>query len=298
MTAHDHDHQHGHGHHIDDDHWLAMLDHVELENEVFGAFVTDTAHRLIEIRGPAAPPVRRVLDIGPGPGVGTCAWARLFPEATVVALDASQAMLDRTTARAAAHGLDGRVEVRLAELPAGLDGLVDIDVIWASMVLHHIGNEVVTLAALSDVLAPGGLIAIAEFGDPQRVLPDDLDIGRPGLAERLDAAGTAWVAEMRKGLPGATTSDTYPSMLEAAGLELVDSPRVGLRVDESTSDMTRQVVFGHLQRLRSQFVSGLDADDLATIDILLDPADPRGVMHRNDVFATSSRQIFIARKPS
>lgn len=160
MTSHDHDYQHGH------DHWLAMLDHVELENEVFGAFVTDTAHRLIEIRGPAAPPVRRVLDIGPGPGVGTCAWARLFPEATVMALDASQSMLDRTTARAAAHGLGERVEVRLAELPAGLDGLVDVDVIWASMVLHHIGNEAAMLAALSDVLAPGGLLAIAEFGDP------------------------------------------------------------------------------------------------------------------------------------
>lgn len=42
----------------------------------------------------------------------------------------------------------------------------------------------------------------------------------------------------------------------------------------------------------------LDADDLVTIDILLDPADPRGVMQRADVFATSSRQIFVARKPS
>ena len=76
------------------------------------------------------------LAIGSGPGVGTCELARLFPDAQVVAVDGSPAMLDRTTRRAAAQGLDRRVTTHLAELPGGLDGLAHADVIWATRSTH------------------------------------------------------------------------------------------------------------------------------------------------------------------
>jgi tRNA G46 methylase TrmB len=83
-------HRHHHGHaHFDEADWEAFSVHAELEGELLLAFVTDSAHWIAELRGPDAPPVRRVLDIGSGPGVGTCELARRFPDAHVVAVDGS-----------------------------------------------------------------------------------------------------------------------------------------------------------------------------------------------------------------
>ena len=134
------EHQHG-DHRFTEADWAGLAEHAEREGELFLNFVTDTAQWVGELRGFDAPPVRRVLDIGSGPGVGTCELARMFPEAHVVAVDGSPAMLDHTTRRAAAHGLDRRISTHLAELPDGLDGLEPADVIWASLSLHHVGDE-------------------------------------------------------------------------------------------------------------------------------------------------------------
>ena len=181
MAAHEHVH-------LDEADWQAAVAYIELEGEVLLAFVTDTAAWITELRGPDAPPVRRIVDIGSGPGVGTCELARQFPDAQVIAVDGSPAMLERAAQRAAEQRLDARITTRVAELPDGLDGLGSADVIWASMSLHHIGDEVASLRILHDLLDPRGLIAIAERAEPMRVLPDDLALGRPGLADRLDHA--------------------------------------------------------------------------------------------------------------
>ena len=79
-----------HGHvHLDEADWEAFAGHAEREGELLLSFVTDTRPWIAELRGPDAPPVRRILDIGSGPGVGTCELARLFPDADVVAVDSS-----------------------------------------------------------------------------------------------------------------------------------------------------------------------------------------------------------------
>ena len=174
---------------------------------MFLAFVTDTAAWVTELRGSDAPPVRRVIDIGSGPGVGTCELARLFPEANVIAVDSSPAMLERTTQRAVDHGLQTRISTHIAELPGGLDGIGQADLIWASMSLHHVGDEVASLRLLCELLDPHGLIAIAELAEPMRVLPDGLDLGRAGLVDRLDHAWATWFAGMREGLPDSVPSE-------------------------------------------------------------------------------------------
>src|SRR4051812_36284938 len=180
--------------------WGALVGQAEEEGQLLLAFVTDTASWLAECRGPDAPPVRRVFDIGSGPGVGTCELARMFPAADVVAVDGSAATLERVMQRAAEHGLDQRISTRHTELPDGLDTLGRADVIWASMSLHHVGDETTALRALGATLEPGGLIAIAEVAEPLRFLPEPLDIGSPGLAERLDQAEAEWFDAMRAGL--------------------------------------------------------------------------------------------------
>ena len=130
-------------------------------------------------------------------------------------------MLERTTRRAAAHGLDRRISTRLAELPDGLDDLDPADVIWMSMSLHHIGDETDALRLLRGRLEASGLLAVAEIAEPMRVLPDDLDVGRPGLADRLDRAESEWFAAMRAGLTGSAPSTDLASMLAAAGFDVV-----------------------------------------------------------------------------
>ena len=294
---HEDDHGHTHGHvHIDEADWQAWAADAALEGAVFLAFVTNTAAWLTELRGPDAPPVRRVIDIGSGPGVGTCELARLFPEANVIAVDSSPAMLERTTQRAVDHGLQARVSTHVAELPGGLDGIGQADLIWASMSLHHVGDEVASLRVLRDLLDPRGLIAIAELAEPMRMLPDNLDLGRAGLADRLDHAWATWFAGMREGLPDSVPSRDLPTMLTSAGLDVIGSRLARERFDAPLSDDARRLALGHLRRSRQHFGEQLDDDDLRTLDVLIDPDDPRGVVHRSDVFVASSRQIVIARR--
>jgi SAM-dependent methyltransferase len=285
-------HQHVH---LDEADWSASADRTELEGEVLLGFVTDAATRVRARRAPDAGPVRRILDVGSGPGVGTCELARLFPEAEVIAVDSSPAMLERVTQRTSRLGLDGRVRTHLADLPDGIADLGPADVIWASMSLHHVGDEVAALRALGAVLAPDGLLAIAERADPMRVLPDDLDVGRPGLADRLDRAGAAWFAAMRDGLPSAVPSADLASMVNQAGLEVVVAHLATERLDGPISADARQVALHSLRGSRERFASDLDEDDLAALDVLIDPDDPRSVHHRPDISVVASRRIVIAR---
>jgi SAM-dependent methyltransferase len=296
MATHQHHREHQHDHvHLDEEKWRASAAHLELEGEVLLPFVTDTAAWVTELRGPDAPPVRRVVDIGSGPGVGTCELARQFPAANVIAVDSSPTMLDRTKQRAARQGLEARISTHIAELPGGLEGFGCADVIWASMSLHHIGDEVASLRILRDLLDLYGLIAIAELAEPMRVLPDGLDLGRPGLVDRLESAEAKWFAGMREGLTDSVPSTDLPSMLAAGGLEVVCARLSRLRLDNPLSVDARQVAFGHLRRIREQLEEHLDDDDLHTLDVLTDADDRRSVRHRPDVFVASSRQILIAR---
>ena len=296
VATHSNHPKHSHGEvHLDEADWAEFAEQTELEGELLLGFVTATMERVNELRGPDAPPVRRVLDIGSGPGVGACELARLFPAAQVVALDGSPAMLSRARRRADDHGLGARISTHLAEMPEGLDGMEPVDLIWASMSLHHVGDETALLRVLHDLLAPAGVIAIAEIAEPMRVLPDLLDLGRPGLAQRLEQAGAEWFAAMRDGLTDGAPSTYLPSMLASAGFDVVDARIARERFDPPLSDVARHAVLGHLRRTRTHVSALLDADDLEVIDVLTDEDDPRGVLRRSDVFVNASREIVIAR---
>jgi SAM-dependent methyltransferase len=291
MATHGHDHRHVH---LDEADWQEFAAQTELEGALLLGFVTGTAERAKERRGPDAQPVRRVLDIGSGPGVGTCELARLFPEAHVVAVDGSPAMLARAEQRAQVHGFGGRITTRLAELPGGLDGIEPVDLIWASMSVHHVGDEVALLRLLRDLLTPAGVIAIAELAEPMRLLPDDLDVGPPGLAARLERAGTRWFEAMREGLTDSVASPDLSAMLASAGFAGVTTWTAREQFDPPLSDAGRQVALGHLRRVRTQVGEVLDEEDLHALDVLTDEDDPRGVLHRSDVFVAASRQIALA----
>ncbi len=264
-----------------------MAAFAELEAEVFAGLFADGISLLAELCQGVE--VRRVLDIGCGPGVGTCYLAEGFPSASVVAVDGSATMLERVTARAAGLDLSQRVSTHRAELPAGLAALGRADVAWASMVLHHVGDEVDALRRIRELLEPGGVLAVVERAQPLRVVLDG-DLGRPGIWERLDAASGTWFDDMRAELPHATTSADYASMIVDAGFALLADRVLNVVLDAPLDAAAQRFAHGHLQRTRTLLEGYAEPDDLGALDALLDG----GFLQRADVRLCASRQLYIA----
>lgn len=303
MAAHHH-HDHDAHVHLDEADWAAQTETATAEGELMLGFLTTAIAEAVLIRGDGQGPVRRVLDVGSGPGVGTTELARLFPNAEVTALDASPAMLARAVERGRASGHSARIRTHQAELPGGLEGIDTVDVIWASMSLHHVGDVTAALRALGGALAPGGVLVVAEMADRLRYLPDDVDTERPGLIDRIDTAQAAWFASMRAGLtdhgqghdaPTGAGDDDVIDSLRAGGFDvLVD------RVDREDypaplSELARRVAVVQVRRVREHVGETLDVDDRRVLDALGDEDDPRSLARRDDVSMSASRRIIIAR---
>jgi SAM-dependent methyltransferase len=291
MSHHEHHRNtgsHDHSHVFDSP---EMATYAELEGEVLAGFATEATAVLAELCEKYGMAVRRVLDLGSGPGVGTCALAERFGQATVVAVDSSEAMLARAAARARERGFAHRVETRYIDMTDGLGALGRCDAVWASMSLHHVGDELTALGGMRELLGPDGLLVIIERAGPLRISFADDD---PGVAEtwdRLDAAWSDWFDDMRAGLPGATTSDGYPAMLAAAKFELLVERKLELVIDTSQDSEVRRFAHHHLERTLTQLSGYADAADLAVL------ADGNaGPDSSREIRAT--RHLYIARPTS
>ncbi|MFF8289838.1 class I SAM-dependent methyltransferase [Streptomyces sp. NPDC016309] len=299
--------EHHHGHHAhtssatapahDHTHmdWSEMLPLLENGAELQSPLYRRAAAWLGELV-PAAG-VRRVLDVGSGPGVLTCLLAEAFPYAEVVAVDATPELLERTRERARAASLGDRVTTLRAELPDGIAGLGDADLIWAADSLHHLGDQRGAVAGLAGLLRPGGLLAVVEGGLPTRRLPQDCGIGSPGLEARMDVAHAGWFGEMRAELPGAKEDgDDWRGMLAGAGL-LPSGTRSFLHdVPAPVTDAVRRQIVAGFARHRQSLGDRLSAEDRATLDRLLDPAEPLGLHRRADLFTLTARTVHTARR--
>ncbi|WP_225636915.1 class I SAM-dependent methyltransferase [Streptomyces solaniscabiei] len=309
--AHDHDHQHDHpdkrdhrhepGHHHDHDHdrdidWAAMAPLLEAQAELFTPLYRRAMAWLArEVTEPGL-----IADVGSGPGVVSCLFADAFPGARVVAVDGAGPLLERARDRAARLGVADRFGTLTGELP-GVLGELDYpaDLLWASQSLHHLGDQRAALTALAGHLAPGGTLAILEGGLPARFLPRDIGIGRPGLQARLHAAEEDAFAEMRASLPGSVAeAEDWPALLTAAGLKHTGTCSFLLDLPAPVSDEARAYVAASLSRVRERFGEGLDAEDRATLDRLLDPEDAASVHRRPDVFVLLAHTVYTAVRPA
>ncbi|MFF0066466.1 class I SAM-dependent methyltransferase [Streptomyces sp. NPDC005279] len=289
-----------HGHNHTDVDWEVMAAHLEHSGELQLPVLRATAARLRELLEPEKK-VRRILDIGSGPGVMTCVFAEAFAEAEAVAVDGTPGLLDRALVRAERLGLGGRVSVRHAELPEGLHGgdspgeggLGTADLVWSSKAVHHLGDQQGALNALAGVLSPGGLLAVAEGGLPMRFLPRDIGIGRPGLQARLDVVQERWFEIMRAELPGSTALvEDWPAMLSRAGLTRVGSFTSLLDLPAPLDATARAFLHSQLTRLRETMSESLEVEDRGTLDVLLDPGAPEGILRRPDAFLLSATTVF------
>ncbi|MFB8106387.1 MULTISPECIES: class I SAM-dependent methyltransferase [unclassified Streptomyces] len=275
--------------------WDVMGPMLEQEAELNSGTYEEAARWIAAL--PTAPTVRRVLDIGSGPGVVTCLLAEVFPEAEVVAVDPTPALLERTEARARRLGLSDRVQTLEAELPQEAHRLGEADLIWAGNSLHHMGDQRAALAEFAELLRPGGTVALLEGGLPTRRLPRDLGIGRPGLEARMDAALAARFDRMRTELPDAKReAEDWSALIAAVGLTPQGTRSFLLDLPAPLSAPAREHVVTKLTREYEVFGELLDADDRAVLERLLDPEDPAAVHHRPDVYLLTARTVHLGRR--
>ncbi|MCF6524582.1 class I SAM-dependent methyltransferase [Streptomyces sp. JJ36] len=244
----------------------------------------------------AAPAVRWVVDAGSGPGVFSCLLARAFPEAEVVAVDGSPELLERARERARREGLGDRVTARAGELPEVLAEVGDADVVFSSRAVHHLGDQQAVLDRMAGMLRPGGLLAVAEGGLPQRFLPRDFGLGRPGFQARLEAATEEWFAEMRAELPGAReVVEDWPRMLSTAGLVPAGSRTFLLDLPAPLGSTAREYLYDNLAGLRDRIADRLDGQDRETLAALVEGDACTGVLWRPDAFCLAARTVHAAR---
>ncbi|NLU66750.1 class I SAM-dependent methyltransferase [Streptomyces sp. HNM0574] len=301
MPTNPHHHQGHHAHHSHDDiDWAEMAAHLEREAELRLPFLEEAAawvRGLLLEGGWGAETVGRVLDVGSGPGVATAVLAHAFPTAETVAVDSTPGLLERVTVRAEREGVHGRVSTLHAELPDDFGELGAADVIWTSHVVHHIGDQQAALDAFAASLTPGGMLAVVERGLGSRCLPRDIGLGRPGLQVRMEAAWEDWFTRMRAELPGAVdTVEDWPGMLIRAGLEHSGTRTFLIQEQAPLSEEDRAHLHGYFARGRDMLADDLPAEDLTTLDTLLDENSPDSILHRPDAFYLAASTVHTGRR--
>ncbi len=172
-----------------------------------GGMMVPAAHALAEILAlnPNAP--AKILDVAAGHGVWGIAFAKCYPQASVVALDWA-AVLEVARENAAKAGVGGRFST-ITGSAFEVDLGRDYDVILIPNFLHHFSATQCGefLKRVHAALRPGGRVAIVEFvPNPDRVTPPS-------------AAGFSLVMLAMTPEGDAYTFEEYAGMLARAGFK-------------------------------------------------------------------------------
>ena len=297
-------HEHGHDHHQapGDRDWAEFGARLQLEGDVAMPVIADAIARLAAVAQDTGLEIDRILDVGSGPGVAAIALAAAFPGVSAVAVDASAPLLELVADRAIAHGVGDRVHTQVADLEQSLGELGAADVVWASMVLHHVAAPGDTLRRLHDLLRPGGLLAIVEFGSTRSTLPVGFDVGEGNGAAGAEAGG--FVARHAAAVhdavaahlpPGAMTID-WPLLLADAGFTLLEQGEIAMHLPAPLGEVERRFVLQGLQMSLRMVAERLDAADIDTLEALASEDGPRSVLGRDDLSLDVTRAFFLARR--
>jgi trans-aconitate methyltransferase len=101
----------------------------------------------------------RIVELGPGPGVGLEAALRMFPNARLWGVDPSPEMLSQSRKRNLGDAESGRLTLLEGNV-ASLAELAPIDIVMANHVLYFWHHPSAELAQLHGFLRPGGLLAV------------------------------------------------------------------------------------------------------------------------------------------
>jgi SAM-dependent methyltransferase len=275
------EHQHGPDHGHDGD-YTEMLD---LDGSVLSGY-WDEVTAWVADAGPTGP-VRRVVDLGSGAGTATYAFGQRFPDAELVAVDVSGVMLSRLEAGARERGLAGRLRPVRADLDDAFPDLSGVDLAWASMSLHHMADPDRVLRELVTALSPGGVVAVAEFAEPLRFLPDEVG---DGLEQRLLAALSDANAQMV-----AHMASDWSARVAAVGLSVV--ARRGFEVDLADPLPAGAGRYARLwfERLFEGVDDRLGAGDRTKLECLVHGTGADALENRNDLHLRGVRTVTLAR---
>lgn len=181
-------------------------------------------------------PLRRVLDLGCGTGVGTLAVARALPSTTqVIGMDLTPQMIKRAQAHQQAEQR-GAEQVRFMVGDAARTGFLNgsVDVVMGNSFLYLLPDPATVLGEIHRILRPGGRLVLMEphadgslFGAARaglEALPSWK--GSWSSAAWLASAMIAW--RTASGLAGRRTIEAQLEMLRAAGFSKVEAhPTLG-----------------------------------------------------------------------
>ena len=159
------------------------------------------------------------------------------------------------------------------------------------MSLHHLADPA---AALREVLAgtrPGGMIAVAEFPEPLRFLPDDLGTGTPGFEGRVIAQLNAAHVEQ---MP--TLGSAWAPRLAGAGWTVTAERAFPIDLDPPAHPLAARYARLWFARLSQGFADRIEPGDRATLAALLDEHGPHSLLHRSDLHIRGTRIVTLARR--
>ncbi|MFF2251463.1 MULTISPECIES: class I SAM-dependent methyltransferase [unclassified Streptomyces] len=292
--AHD---SHGHGAPAHESHGAPAHEHeqdglaelLDLDAELFAPYIEASMRSIAEAAGDD---VKRIVDLGAGSGTGTFALLKQFPSARVTAVDSSAHMLEQLTRTAAAKNLDSRVHALEADAGTSLPGVADADLVWASASMHHMNDPMATLGIVFEALRPGGFLAIAELDGMPRFLADDAVPQRPGLERRCREALTTLHDEEVPHM-GAD----WGALLASAGFTLEEERAESLELRPQPGGSAGLYAHGTLSRIRGALAGRIDPADLEALDTLVN-GGPADVRRRDDLVVRSTRELWIARRPT
>ncbi|MEV1043692.1 class I SAM-dependent methyltransferase [Streptomyces sp. NPDC049916] len=260
---------------------------LDLDAALFAPHLTALTGRVACLAGDG---VRHIVDLGSGTGSGTFALLEQFPTARVTAVDSSPEMLERLVANARDRGFGERVRALEADAGAGLPGVVDADLVWASASLHHLDDPATALAGVRAALRPGGLLAVAEVDGMPAFLPEGGAAGalearcREALdrlhAERMPHRGADWGV-----------------LLAAAGLPVEQERTERWELRAPLPEEAGRYAFLVFERIRTALEGRVGPEDLAALDRLVDGGS-EDVRHRDDLVVRSTRETWAARRPA
>jgi SAM-dependent methyltransferase len=274
---------HDSAHHVGNDHTPPSLArHLELEAAV-SASMTEEALNAAAAALDARP--TRIVDLGAGTGAGTLALAQRFPAAHVYSLDISTDLLTALVTSAASAGVADRVDAHLIDLDDDWSSAVptQIDLMWASMSLHHVRNPDEVLRRAFATLRPGGVLVVSEMTGMLGYEPDDLSTGVAGLASRVIAALAA---------AGYPASADWSRELADAGFVSVHRRDHTVTAAGDTAD-GRRYLLGQFRAWRDRLASALSPTDKAGLNRAITELDAGA----SPIVHTSGRAIWVAVRP-
>jgi ubiquinone/menaquinone biosynthesis C-methylase UbiE len=145
----------------------------------------------------------RVLDVACGPGLVTCAFARVAGAA--IGIDVTPAMIDQARAHAVQLGVTN-VDWRLEEIPPLPWSERSFEVVVSRYAFHHFEDPLAVLREMARVCTPGGRVVVCDIAPaPDRVeafnamdrLRDPSHVRAFSLAELCDLYARADLATPR-----------------------------------------------------------------------------------------------------